>query len=68
MSMRLYLKNGAPAGSIPRAASQPKTPGWRSAIAPIVCMVTSPAIATYGCSARSTILGAIGMSPCDRVD
>jgi hypothetical protein len=46
MSMRLYLKNGAPVGSSPCSASQRKTSGRRSAIAPTVCMVTRPLIAT----------------------
>jgi hypothetical protein len=44
-----------------RAASQPSTPGNRSAISLMVCMVTRRRTATYGCSGRSTTDGSVGM-------
>jgi len=42
MSITLYRKNGAPAGSIPRARSHPNTSGYLVAIRPTVDMVTVP--------------------------
>src|SRR5919198_67135 len=61
MSMRLYLRKGAPDGVTPCVASQPRTSGMRSAISAIVCTVTSRLIATYGCSSQLTMLGSLGM-------
>jgi hypothetical protein len=46
MSITLYLKKGGPAGSIPRAPSQPNTSMKRSAISWKVCMVIRPRTAT----------------------
>src|SRR6266511_2634646 len=57
MSMTLYLRNGGPAGAMPRVPSQPKSPGTRSAISFMVCRVTTRLTATYRCESRSTIVG-----------
>src|SRR5207244_2435909 len=51
--------NGAPAGSIPRPASQPNSSGSRSAISGMVRIVTVPGIATYARSGSSTIVGSV---------
>src|SRR5262249_13667495 len=67
MSITTYRKNGGPAGAMSCSASQAYTSGMRSMMVDIVVIVTVPAIATYGSSSRSTMVGCVIRAPPSQV-